>query len=102
MDGHQHDWDYFINPLGQWARRCRVAGCNRVEVSTDSPGLDWEARARTLEQQLAEAIILLRRGNALIDEVLDETDDAHLSRVNPKALSAWQRDYAVFMVHHQQ
>jgi hypothetical protein len=101
MDGHQHNWEYFTSPQGQWARRCLDTGCERVEVSRDDLNLDWEARAKALEEELAEAVALLRRGSALIAEVLDETDDAHLSRVNPKALSAWQKAYAVFLAQRQ-
>ena len=101
MDGHQHNWEYFSSPQGQWAHRCLVTGCDRVEVSRDDRNIDWEERARALEQQLAAAVTLLRSGNLLITEVLDETDDTHLSRVNPKALSAWQKAYAAFMTQPQ-
>ena len=101
MVEHEHRWEYFANPQGQWARRCLVAGCSRVEVAQNDLNLDWQTRAKTLEQQLAEAIALLQRGNMLISDVLHETDDAHLSRVDPKALSGWQRAYAAFVAQHK-
>jgi hypothetical protein len=102
MEEHLHRWDYFANPQGQWARRCLVAGCDRVEVSRDDLSLNWEARAKALEQELAEARALLQRGYMLITDILDETDDTHLSRVDPAALNAWQRAYAVFLAKHQE
>ncbi len=101
MVEHEHAWEYFANPQGQWARRCLVAGCSRVEVAQNDLNRDWQTRAKTLEQQLAEAIALLQRGNMLISDVLHETDDAHLSRVDPKALSGWQRAYAAFVAQHK-
>jgi|SRR6185437_11585330 len=101
MGEHQHVWDYFTNQRGQWARRCVAGGCDRVEVAADDLNRDWEARARAWEQQLAEALALLERGNMLISDVLDETDDMNLSRVNPKALGGWLRAYTLFMAKRQ-
>ncbi|HLV99314.1 MAG TPA: hypothetical protein VKT82_11630 [Ktedonobacterales bacterium] len=102
MGEHQHAWDYFTNHRGQWARRCVAGGCDRVEVAADDLNRDWEARARALEQQLAEVLALLERGNMLISAVLDETDDMNLSRVDAQALGAWRRAYATFLAKRQQ
>ena len=101
MGEHQHMWDYFANHRGQWARRCVAGGCDQVEVAANDLNQDWEAQARAWEQQLAEALALLERGNMLIADVLDETDDMNLSRVDPRALDGWRRAYAIFMAKRQ-